>query len=134
MHATGLAVSSGQAAQFHVCATLCAAGDNIVSTSFLYGGTYNQFKVAFPRLGVNVKFTKANKPEEFAALIDEKTKVVYLETIGRLKLTDQQSCILCRVHIEDLPLINASSMRRLRYFGLLLLEASLRTRHGAYFC
>lgn len=78
----GLAVSSGMAAQFHVVATLCAAGDNIVSTSFLYGGTYNQFKVAMPRLGIDVRFTKENKAEEFAALIDEKTKLVYLETVG----------------------------------------------------
>jgi OAH/OAS sulfhydrylase len=78
----GLATSSGMAAQFHVLATLVEAGDNIVSTSFLYGGTYNQFKVAFPRLGVDVKFAKNSTAAEFDSLIDEKTKAVYIETIG----------------------------------------------------
>jgi O-acetylhomoserine (thiol)-lyase len=56
----GLATSSGMAAQFHVLATLCEAGDNVVASSNLYGGTYNQFKVALPRLGVNVKFAGTN--------------------------------------------------------------------------
>ena len=77
-----LATSSGQSAQFLTIATICEAGDNIVSTSFLYGGTYNQFKVAFPRLGIGCKFVDGDKPEDFEAQIDDKTKALYIETIG----------------------------------------------------
>ena len=57
-----VATSSGQAAQFLAIANLAEAGDNIVATSYLYGGTYNQFKVAFPRLGIDVKFVKGDAP------------------------------------------------------------------------
>ncbi len=77
-----MATSSGQAAQFMTIAALAHAGDNIVSTSNLYGGTYNQFKVAFPRFGITTKFVEGDKPEDLAAAIDEKTKCVFLETIG----------------------------------------------------
>ncbi|MCG8473866.1 MAG: O-acetylhomoserine aminocarboxypropyltransferase/cysteine synthase [Cytophagales bacterium] len=80
--AAALATSSGQAAQFVALNNIVQAGDNIVSSSFLYGGTYNQFKVAFKRLGVEVRFTEDNSPESFAKLIDENTKAIYLETIG----------------------------------------------------
>ncbi|KAK5000474.1 Homocysteine/cysteine synthase [Elasticomyces elasticus] len=80
-----VAASSGQAAQFMAIAALAHAGDNIVSTPNLYGGTYNQFKVFFPRLGVNTKFVKGDKPEDFKKLIDDKTKAVYLESIGNPK-------------------------------------------------
>jgi O-acetylhomoserine (thiol)-lyase len=85
--AVGLAVASGHAAEFLAITTLAQAGDNIVSTPNLYGGTYNLFKVTLPRLGINVKFTSSEeRPEEFAALIDDKTKAVYLETIGNPSL------------------------------------------------
>jgi len=77
-----LATSSGQAAQLLCIATLAQAGDNIVSTSFLYGGTYNQFKVSLPRLGIDVRFADGDAPESFAKLIDENTKALYVETIG----------------------------------------------------
>ncbi|MFN7705995.1 MAG: O-acetylhomoserine aminocarboxypropyltransferase/cysteine synthase family protein [Chryseotalea sp.] len=77
-----LAVSSGQAAQFIALNNILQAGDNFVSTSFLYGGTYNQFKVAFKRLGIDVRFAEGDKPEAFEKLIDSKTKAIYLETIG----------------------------------------------------
>ncbi|KAJ2524046.1 O-acetylhomoserine sulfhydrylase, partial [Coemansia sp. RSA 1935] len=80
-----LATSSGQAAQFVVAATLCEAGSNIVSTAYLYGGTYNQFKVAFPRLGIDVKFASGDSVEEIDSLIDEKTRAVYIESIGNPK-------------------------------------------------
>ncbi|KAI8807088.1 O-acetylhomoserine/O-acetylserine sulfhydrylase [Cladochytrium replicatum] len=80
-----IATSSGQAAQFLALANIVSAGDNIVSTSFLYGGTYNQFKVALPRLGVSVRFVDGDRPEDFAALIDDKTKAVYIESIGNPK-------------------------------------------------
>lgn len=77
-----LATASGQAAQFITIATLAQAGDNIVATSNLYGGTYNQFKVFFPRLGINTKFVNGDSPEDFKKAIDNKTKAIYLESIG----------------------------------------------------
>lgn len=66
-------------------AALAHAGDNIVSTSNLYGGTYNQLKVFLPRLGITTKFVKGDDPEEFEKLIDDKTKAVYIESIGNPK-------------------------------------------------
>jgi len=80
--AAATVVSSGQAAQFLTIATLCQAGDNIVSSSNIYGGTYNQFKVLFPKLGINTHFVQSNNPEDFRKAIDEKTKLVYVESIG----------------------------------------------------
>jgi O-acetylhomoserine (thiol)-lyase len=80
-----LATSSGQAAQFIALTNILQAGDNFVSTSYLYGGTYNQFKVQFKRLGIDVKFVDGDKPADFERLIDGKTKAIYLETIGNPK-------------------------------------------------
>ncbi|MDO9579239.1 MAG: O-acetylhomoserine aminocarboxypropyltransferase/cysteine synthase [Bacteroidales bacterium] len=80
-----LATSSGQAAQFIALTNILGAGDNLVSTSYLYGGTYNQFKVQFKRLGIGVKFVDGDKPSDFEKLIDNKTKAIYLETIGNPK-------------------------------------------------
>jgi O-acetylhomoserine (thiol)-lyase len=77
-----LAVSSGQAAQFIALSNIVEAGDNLVSTSFLYGGTYNQFKVQFKRIGVEVRFADGDEPASFERLIDARTKAIYLETIG----------------------------------------------------
>lgn len=77
-----LAVASGQAAQFIALHNILQAGDSIVSSSHIYGGTYNQFKVSFKRLGIHVDFANPDVPEEFEAKITEKTKVIYLETIG----------------------------------------------------
>jgi O-acetylhomoserine/O-acetylserine sulfhydrylase len=77
-----VAVSSGQAAQFIALNNILQAGDNFVSTSFLYGGTYNQFKVAFPRLGIEARFAKGDSVQAFEELFDSKTKAIYLETIG----------------------------------------------------
>ncbi|HYH08235.1 MAG TPA: O-acetylhomoserine aminocarboxypropyltransferase/cysteine synthase [Thermoanaerobaculia bacterium] len=77
-----LATSSGQAAQFLALSTLAEAGDNIVSTSFLYGGTYNQFKVSFPRLGIETRFIEGDEPAAFEAKIDDRTKAIFVETIG----------------------------------------------------
>jgi O-acetylhomoserine (thiol)-lyase len=80
-----LATSSGQAAQFIALTNILQSGDNFVSTSYLYGGTYNQFKVQFKRLGIDVKFVDGDKPADFEKLIDGKTKAIYLETIGNPK-------------------------------------------------
>lgn len=77
-----LAVASGHAAQFIALNNFLTVGDNFVSSPYLYGGSYNQFKVTFKNLGVNVRFAKSNEPADFEALIDEKTKAIYVETIG----------------------------------------------------
>ncbi len=77
-----LATSSGQAAQFIALNNILQAGENFVTSPFLYGGTYNQFKVAFKRLGVESRFAKSDQPEDFEKLIDKNTKAFYLETIG----------------------------------------------------
>ncbi|MBF0288964.1 MAG: O-acetylhomoserine aminocarboxypropyltransferase/cysteine synthase [SAR324 cluster bacterium] len=78
----GLAVSSGQSAQFLAITNIMEAGDNFVSTSFLYGGTYNQFKVSFKRLGIECRFADGDNADSFEKQIDKKTKALYLETIG----------------------------------------------------
>lgn len=77
-----LAVASGQAAQFIALNNICQAGDNIISTRFLYGGTYNQFKVSFQRIGIDVRFAQGDEVSSYEALIDDNTKAIYLETIG----------------------------------------------------
>lgn len=101
-----LAVSSGQAAQFIALNNILQAGDNFVSTSHLYGGTYNQFKVAFKRLGIEVRFADGDKPESFEQHIDEKTKAIYLETIGNpsFSIPDFEK-IAAIAEKHDLPLV-----------------------------
>ncbi len=101
-----LATSSGQAAQFLALNNILQAGDNFISSSFVYGGTYNQFKVAFKRLGIEARFAEGDDPLNFEKLIDEKTKAIYIETIGnpRLSIPDfKQFAALAQKH--DLPLI-----------------------------
>lgn len=101
-----LAVSSGQAAQFIALNNILQVGDNFVSTSFLYGGTYNQFKVSFKRLGIDVRFAEGDKAESFEKLIDKSTKALYLETIGNpgFNIPDFEAiAALAKKH--DLPLI-----------------------------
>ena len=80
-----LATSSGQAAQFLALSNILESGDNLVSTSYLYGGTYNQFKVQFKRLGIDVRFVDGDNPADFEELIDDRTKGIYIETIGNPK-------------------------------------------------
>ncbi len=101
-----LAVGSGQAAQFIALNNILQAGDNFVSSNHLYGGSYNQFKVAFKRLGIEVKFANIDEPKSFADLIDENTKALYLETIGNpaFSVPDfEQIAAIAKQH--DLPLI-----------------------------
>jgi O-acetylhomoserine (thiol)-lyase len=75
-------VASGQAAQFLAIQNLALAGDNIVASSSIYGGTYNQFKVSFKALGIEVRFAQVDDPDSFERLIGERTKAIYVETIG----------------------------------------------------
>lgn len=77
-----VATSSGQSAQFLALNNIVEAGQNIVSSSHLYGGTYNQFKVAFKRLGIDVKFADGVNVDSYEPLIDENTRAIYMETIG----------------------------------------------------
>lgn len=101
-----LATGSGQAAQFIALNNILQAGDNFVSASFIYGGTYNQFKVAFKRLGVEVRFAEGDSADLFEKLIDEKTKAIYIETIGNpgFNVPDFEAiAAVARKH--DIPLI-----------------------------
>jgi O-acetylhomoserine (thiol)-lyase len=77
-----LAASSGHAAQTMAILTLCEAGDHIVTSSRLYGGTYNQFNYTFPKLGITVTFVDPSDPENFAKAIQPNTKIIYGETLG----------------------------------------------------
>ncbi len=101
-----LATGSGQAAQFLALNNILQSGDNFVSTSFLYGGTYNQFKVSFKRLGIDVRFAEGDKVEAFEKHIDKKTKAIYLETIGNpgFNIPDFEA-IAALAKKYDLPLI-----------------------------
>ncbi|WP_316800389.1 O-acetylhomoserine aminocarboxypropyltransferase/cysteine synthase [Pedobacter frigidisoli] len=101
-----LAVASGQAAQFIALNNILEAGDSLVSSSHIYGGSYNQFKVAFKRLGIHVDFANPDRPEEFEEKITEKTKAIYLETIGNpaFSVPDfEQIAAIAKKH--DLPLV-----------------------------
>ncbi len=101
-----LATSSGQAAQFLAIANFVVAGENIISTSNLYGGTYNQFKVTFPRLGIDVKFVEGDNPADFERAIDAKTRAIYIETIGNPRLNIPDFDAIAKVaHDHGIPLI-----------------------------
>src|SRR5665647_166730 len=101
-----LATASGLAAQFLALNNILQAGDNFVTTTYLYGGTYNQFKVAFKRLGIEARFADGDNVESFVKHIDKNTKTIYLETIGnpRLNIPDfKKFADLAKEY--DLPLI-----------------------------
>lgn len=101
-----LATASGQAAQFIALTNILQVGDNFVTSPFLYGGTYNQFKVAFKRLGIEVRFAEDDTAESIEKHIDEKTKAIYTETIGNpgFNIPDfDKLAALAKKH--DLPLI-----------------------------
>lgn len=101
-----LATASGQAAEFLVITTLMDAGDNFVTSPFLYGGTHNQFKVSFKRLGIEARFAEDTSAEAMEKLIDSKTKAIYTETLGNpdFQIPDFEAlAALAKKH--DLPLI-----------------------------
>lgn len=101
-----LAVSSGHAAQFIAINNITSVGDNFVTTSYLYGGTYNQFKNSFKNIGVEVRFADGDKVESFEKLIDEKTKLIYLETIGNPGLNVPDFEAFAKLAAKyDLPLV-----------------------------
>lgn len=101
-----VATSSGQASQFLGIHNILQAGENFVTSSYLYGGTYNQFKVAFKRLGIEARFADADNVESFVKQIDKNTRAIYLETIGnpRLNVPDfEKFAALAKEY--DLPLV-----------------------------
>jgi O-acetylhomoserine/O-acetylserine sulfhydrylase len=101
-----LAVASGQAAQFIALNNILQVGDNFVSSSNLYGGTYNQFKVQFKRLGVECRFTKGEKASDYERQINKKTKAIYIETIGNPSFSVPDFEAIAQVAKDhDIPLI-----------------------------
>jgi O-acetylhomoserine (thiol)-lyase len=102
----GLAVASGQAAQFIAISSLLQAGDQIVASSTLYGGTYTQFDVSFRRLGIDTVFVDPGDPENFRRAITPQTRVVYGETIGNPRLNVLDIAAVARIaHEANVPLM-----------------------------
>jgi len=101
-----LALASGQAAITYAILTIAEAGDNIVSASTLYGGTYNLFAHTLPQFGIETRFADYREPDSFARLIDEKTKAVYVESIGNPlgNITDIEK-LAAIAHSHGVPLI-----------------------------
>jgi len=101
-----LAVASGQAAITYAIQTIAESGDNIVSASTLYGGTYNLFAHTLPQYGIETRFADGRDPQSFAALIDGKTKAVYIESIGNpLGNVTDIAAIAAVAHAAGVPLI-----------------------------
>jgi len=101
-----LALASGMAAVTYAIQTITEAGDNIVSASTLYGGTYNLFAHTFPQQGIEVRFADARKPETFAAKIDARTKLIFVESIGNPLGNVVDVAKLAEVaHAHGIPLI-----------------------------
>ncbi len=101
-----LAVASGMAAISYAIQTISESGDNIVSASTLYGGTYNLFAHTFPQMGIEVRFADYRDPASFAKLIDERTKAIYCESIGNPLGNVTDIAALAKIaHDHGLPLI-----------------------------
>ncbi len=104
--AAAVATASGQAAQLLTITTIAEAGDEIVASSYLYGGTYNQFKVALPRLGIDVRFVEGADPADFEAAITGRTKALYVESIANPEfLVPDLEAVADVAHRHGIPLI-----------------------------
>ncbi|KAJ7754632.1 Cys/Met metabolism PLP-dependent enzyme-domain-containing protein [Mycena maculata] len=104
--AAAVATASGHSAQFLTVACLARPGQNIVASSHLYGGSFNQFKVTFPTFGINVKFVSSTDPQDFAAAIDENTRGIFVESIANPKYTLINIPELAKIaHAQHIPLI-----------------------------
>ena len=101
-----VASASGQAAQVQAILALASAGDNIVSSTRLYGGSYNQLKVLLPRMGIQTKFVPSTSTEDIVGAIDARTKAVYLESISnpRYEIPDL-AAISAAAHEKGVPVI-----------------------------
>ena len=101
-----LGLASGQAAETLTILNLARTGDNIVSSSSLYGGTWNLFQYTLPKLGITTRFVDGTRPETFAPAIDERTKAVYLETIGNPRLDVHDIASIADIaHAHGVPLV-----------------------------
>lgn len=101
-----VATASGHSAQFMAITNCCSPGQNFVSTSWLYGGTYNQFRVYMKKFNIQVKFVQGDDPKEIAAAIDENTRAVYIETISNPKHNVPDVTAIADVaHAQGIPLI-----------------------------
>ncbi|GLB38842.1 putative O-acetylhomoserine ami [Lyophyllum shimeji] len=101
-----VATSSGQAASFMALTCLANCGDNVVSTSYIYGGSRNQLKVLFSRYGITTKFAQGDSPEALGALIDEKTKALFVESIGNPQCNIPDIPALAELaHSHGIPLV-----------------------------
>lgn len=95
--------------------SIAESGDNIVSTSYLYGGTYNQFKVFFKKFGIEFKIVDGDSPEALAAAIDDRTKAVYIESIGNPQYNVPDiPAIAAAAHAKKVPLIGTFGCSRAR--------------------
>ena len=102
----GLALASGQAATTYAIQTIAEAGDNFISMSTLYGGTYNLFAHTFPQMGIDVRFADPEKLDDMAALIDDKTKAVYCESLGNPAGNIIDIARVCEIaHAHGVPVI-----------------------------
>jgi len=101
-----LGLASGQAAETLAILNLARAGDNVITSSSLYGGTYNLFRYTLPKYGIDFRFVDNSRPEEFESAIDGRTKAIYLETIGnpRLDVPDFER-IATIAHAAGIPVI-----------------------------
>jgi len=101
-----LGLASGQAAETLTILNLARAGDNIVASTSLYGGTYNLFAYTLPRFGIEVRWVEGNQPEDFVALTDQRTKAYYIETIGNPRLdVPDITASADAAHANGLPLV-----------------------------
>src|SRR5690606_7884497 len=102
----GLALASGMSAITYAIQTIAEAGDNIVSATRLYGGTYNLFAHTLPQFGIETRFADGEDPESFAALIDDRTKAIFIETVGNPSgsVADVEACARI-AHAHGVPLI-----------------------------
>jgi O-acetylhomoserine (thiol)-lyase len=101
-----LALASGQAAITYAIQTIAEAGDNIISSTALYGGTYNLFAHTLPQFGIETRFANSDDPQSFAALIDDKTKAIYCESLGNPRGNITDIAALARIaHAHGVPLI-----------------------------
>ncbi|GAA4405363.1 hypothetical protein GCM10023089_12510 [Quisquiliibacterium transsilvanicum] len=102
----GLALASGQSAITYAIQTIAEAGDNIVSATRLYGGTYNLFAHTLPQFGITTRFANGDDPASFAALIDERTKAVFVESVGNPSASVADIAAIAKVaHAHGVPLI-----------------------------
>ncbi|KAJ7320778.1 Cys/Met metabolism PLP-dependent enzyme-domain-containing protein [Mycena albidolilacea] len=114
--AAAVATASGHSAQFLTIACLARPGQNIVASSYLYGGSFNQFKVTFPTFGIKVKFVSSTDPKDFAAAIDENTRGIFVESIANPKYSLNNIPELAKLaHSHNIPLIVDNTFGMVRY-------------------